>query len=61
MRCVVKIQCNWWVRFKRNSTTLAYIESGKPNDEQIDLLTNSIEILVGVLGAVVSGIEQERH
>lgn len=41
--------------------TLAYIGSGKPNDEQIDLLTNSMEILVGVLGTVVSGIDQERH
>lgn len=41
--------------------TLAYIGSGKPNDEQIDLLTNSMEILVGALGTVVSGIDQERH
>jgi len=41
--------------------TLAIIGSGKPNDEQIDLLTNSMEILVGVLGTVVSGIDQERH
>lgn len=41
--------------------TLAFIGSGKPNDEQIDLLTNSMEILVGVLGTVVTGIDQERH
>jgi len=41
--------------------TLAFIGSGKPNNEQIDLLTNSMEILVGVLGTVVSGIDQERH
>ena len=41
--------------------TLAFIGSGKPNDEQIDLLTNSMEILVGVLGTVVTGVDQERH
>jgi len=41
--------------------TLAFIGAGKPNDEQIDLLTNSMEILVGVLGTVVTGIDQERH
>jgi hypothetical protein len=33
----------------------------KPNDEQIQLLINGTEILVGVLGNVVSGIGQERH
>lgn len=41
--------------------TLAMLGAGKPNDEQIDLLTNSMEILVGVLGSVVSGIDQPRH
>jgi len=41
--------------------TLAFIGSGKPNAEQIELLTNSMEILVGVLGTVVTGIDQERH
>ena len=41
--------------------TLAFIGSGEPNDEQIDLLTSSMEILVGVLGTVVTGIDQERH
>jgi len=41
--------------------TLSFIGSGKPNDEQIDLLTSSMEILIGVLGTVVTGIDQERH
>jgi len=41
--------------------TLTFIGTGKPNDEQINLLTNSMEILVGVLGTVVTGIDQERH
>jgi hypothetical protein len=33
----------------------------KPNEEQIQLMTDGMEILVGVLGTVVSGIGQERH
>jgi len=41
--------------------TLAFIGSGKPSDAQIDLLASSMEILVGVLGTVVTGIDQERH
>jgi hypothetical protein len=41
--------------------TLAMIGMEKPNGEQIKLLTNAMEILVGVLGNVVTGIGQERH
>jgi len=33
----------------------------KPNVEQIQLMTDGIEILVGVLSNVVVGIEQARH
>jgi hypothetical protein len=40
---------------------LAMIGMTKPNDEQVQLLINGTEILVGVLGNVVSGIGQERH
>jgi hypothetical protein len=40
---------------------LAKIGMTKPNEEQIQLLINGTEILVGVLGNVVSGIGQERH
>lgn len=41
--------------------TLAMISMTKPNEEQIQLMTNGMEILVGVLGNVVVGIGQERH
>jgi len=40
---------------------LAMISMTKPNEEQIQLLTDGMEIFVGVLGNVVSGIGQERH
>jgi len=40
---------------------LAMIGMSKPNEEQTQLMTEGMEILVGVLGNVVSGIEQERH
>ena len=40
---------------------LALIGMTKPNEEQIQLMTDGMEILVGVLGNVVSGIGQERH
>lgn len=33
----------------------------KPNDEQLQLMADGMEILVGVLGNVVVGIGQERH
>jgi len=41
--------------------TLAMIGMTKPNDEQLQLMTDGLEIFVGVLGNVVVGIEQERH
>jgi hypothetical protein len=40
---------------------LAMIGMTKPNEEQIQLMTDGMEILVGVLGNVVVGIGQERH
>ena len=40
---------------------LAMIGMTKPNVEQIQLMTDGIEILVGVLSNVVVGIEQARH
>lgn len=41
--------------------TLAMIGMTKPNEEQVQLMTEGMEILVGVLGNVVMGIGQERH
>lgn len=41
--------------------SLAMIGMTKPNEAQLQLMTNGMEILVGVLGNVVSGIGQERH
>ena len=41
--------------------TLAMINTDKPNQEQLRMLTDGMEIFVGVLGNVVSGIGQERH
>jgi len=41
--------------------TLVMINLDKPNEEQLKLMTDGIEIFVGVLGNVVSGIGQERH
>jgi len=35
--------------------------NAQPNDEQLAILNSGMEILVGVLGNVVSGIDQERH
>ena len=40
---------------------LAMINMDKPNQEQIQLMTYGMEILVGVLSNVVVGIEQARH
>src|ERR1035437_5146349 len=36
--------------------TLAMIGMTKPNEEQLQLITDGMEILVGVLGSVVSGL-----
>ena len=41
--------------------TLAMIGMTKPNEAQLQLMTNGMEVLVGVLGNVVIGIGQERH
>ncbi|OIR08831.1 hypothetical protein GALL_88240 [mine drainage metagenome] len=41
--------------------TLAMIGMANPNNEQIKLLADGMEILVGVLGSVVMGVDQERH
>ncbi|MDA3870083.1 MAG: hypothetical protein PF589_09105 [Gammaproteobacteria bacterium] len=43
------------------SETLAMLDAGEPNAEQLDLLSNSMEILIGVLGTVASGIDQSKH
>ena len=43
------------------SETLAMLGAGEPNHEQLELLTNAMEIFVGVLGTVVTGIDQKRH
>ena len=40
---------------------LAMIGMTKPNEEQIQLMANGMQIFVGVLGNVVAGIGQERH
>jgi len=41
--------------------TLAMIGMVKPNEEQLQLMADGMEILVGVLGNIVVGIGQERH
>ncbi|MBU1775862.1 MAG: hypothetical protein KJ899_04390 [Gammaproteobacteria bacterium] len=41
--------------------TLAMIGITKPNDEQVKMLADGMAILVGVLGGVVMGVDQERH
>jgi hypothetical protein len=41
--------------------TLGMIGMSKPNEAQIQLLKAGTEILVGMLGNVVTGIGQERH
>ena len=41
--------------------TLAALGQAQPNDAQLEILNNGMEILVGVLGNVVSGFDQERH
>jgi len=43
------------------SETLAMLDATEPNDEQVALLSNGMEILVGVLGNVLSGLGEERH
>jgi hypothetical protein len=41
--------------------TLAMIGMTNPNADQLKLMADGMEILVGVRGNVVSGIGQERH
>jgi hypothetical protein len=41
--------------------TLAMIGMTDPNEAQLQLMTDGMEILVGVMGNVVVGIGQERH
>lgn len=40
---------------------LAMINMKRPNEDQLRLMTEGMEIFVGVLGNVVAGIGQERH
>jgi hypothetical protein len=41
--------------------TLTMLGRAQPNDEQVEIPSSVMEIFVGVLGNVVSGIEQEMH
>ena len=41
--------------------TLAIINATEPNDGQAVLLRDGMEVLVGVLGSVLSGIGEEKH
>jgi len=41
--------------------TLAVLGATEPNDEQAVLLTDGMEIFVGLLGGVLSGLGEERH
>ena len=40
---------------------LAVLDATKPNDEQEVLLSNGMEIIVGLLGGVLSGLGEEKH
>lgn len=41
--------------------TLALLDSTEPSDEQLQLLSDGMKNLVGVLGNVCSGLESEKH
>lgn len=41
--------------------TLALLNATEPNEEQAALLADGMEILVGVLGSVLSGVGEEKH
>ena len=41
--------------------TLAVLSATEPNDEQAVLLRDNMEVLVGVLGSVLSGLGEEKH
>lgn len=40
---------------------LAMVNAPEPNEEQAILLSDGMEILVGVLGSIVSGLGEEKH
>ncbi len=41
--------------------TLAMIDADEPNEEQVVMLANGMENLVGVLGTVCSGLGEPKH
>lgn len=41
--------------------TLSAINANEPNEDQVFMLVNGMEILVGVLGGVLSGLGEEKH
>lgn len=41
--------------------TLAILEVGEPNDQQAKMLGDGMEIFVGVLGNVCSGLGEAKH
>lgn len=41
--------------------TLAAFDATEPNEEQAVMLRDGMEILVGVLGGVLSGLGEEKH
>lgn len=43
------------------SDTLALVDATEPNEEQALLLTDGMEVLIGVLGSVLSGLGEEKH
>lgn len=43
------------------SDTLALLDATEPNDEQALLLADGMEVLIGVLGSVLSGLGEEKH
>lgn len=43
------------------SVTLAMVNAPESNDDQALLLAGGMEILVGVLGNVLSGLGEEKH
>lgn len=43
------------------SDTLALLDATEPNDDQALLLADGMEVLIGVLGSVLSGLGEEKH
>jgi hypothetical protein len=41
--------------------TLAVLGATEPNEEQAKMLRDGMEILVGLLGGVLSGLGEEKH